>query len=161
MSGSVDGSDALRDLIARLHERRTVGQRHANCHEQFAVELACFADIFAALPEIELGRAEYIARIGKDGLAAFDQPADVVRMSMRDDNHVDVFRTVAGTRKPCRGLARRKTLAELLVFARERTIARVKQDQLLAGVHERWNIGMFESLSIDIIGASKSHHLIS
>src|SRR6478736_6886869 len=161
MSGGVDGGDARRDLIARLQERRTVGQWHTNCHEQFAVELACFADIFAALPEIELGCPEYIARIGKHGLAAFDQSADVVRMPMRDDNNVDVFRTVAGNRKPCRSLARRKTLAELLVFARERTIARVKQDQLLAGVHERRNIGMLESLSIDIVGASKSHHLIS
>src|SRR6185312_3958159 len=82
-------------------------------------------------------------------------------MPMRDDNNVDVFRTVACSRKPCRGLAGRKTLAELLIFARERTIARVKQDQLLAGVHERRNIGMLESLSIDIVGASKSHHLIS
>src|SRR6476646_4260417 len=118
MSGSVDRSDARRDLIARLHERRTVGQRHTNCHEQFAVELACFADILATFPEIELGRAEYIARIGKHGLPAFDQPADVVRMPMRDDNNVDVFRTVACSRKPCRGLARRKTLAELLIFAR-------------------------------------------
>src|SRR6478609_9727041 len=117
MSGSVDGSDARRDLIARLHERRTVGQRHTNCHEQFAVELARFADILAALPEIELGRPDYIAYIGKHGLSAFVQPADVVRMAMRDDNNVDVFRPVAGSRKPCRGLARRKTLADLLVFA--------------------------------------------
>src|SRR5689334_1682384 len=74
MAGHVDRADAARDLVARLDEAGTVGERHRDLDEQLAIELARLAHVLAALPEIELGRAEHVARIGKHRLAALGQP---------------------------------------------------------------------------------------
>ena len=46
--------------------------------------------------------------------------------------------------------------AELLVLAWKSPIAGVEQNQLLPGIHKRWNVGMFEPLGIDVVGAGSA-----
>src|SRR5262245_65758701 len=82
-------------------------------------------------------------------------------MAVRNDNDVDVFGLVADGGQARCGLSRRQTLAELLIFARERAIARIEQDELITGIHDRRNIRVLKSLGVDIVSAGESPHLIS
>ena len=102
MAEGVDGADAGRYLVARLDEARRSRERQRKLDEQFAIELARFAHVLAALPEIELGRAENIARIREERLAAVGQAADMVGMAVRDHDDVDVRRLIAGLRQAVR-----------------------------------------------------------
>ena len=86
----------------------------------------------------------------------------MIGVSVRDDNDVNVLCGLyPAAAKPIRGLARRKALAQLFIFARKRAVASIEQHQLLAGIHKRRNVGMLEPLGIDIVRACKSLHLIS
>src|ERR1051326_3355754 len=100
MAKHVDRADTGRDLVARLDEARAVGERNRDLYEQLAIELARLAHVLAALPEIELDRAEHVARVGEYRLAALGEPADVVGVAVRDDDHIDVGRLVAGLPEP-------------------------------------------------------------
>lgn len=79
---------------------------------------------------------------------------------MGKDNHIDVFWLVAGGRQPLRGLSWRQPLAKLLVFAWQRTITRVEQDELLSCIHDRRNVRMLKSLGVDIVRARQGIHVI-
>src|SRR5262245_4321357 len=79
-------------------------------------------------------------------------------MSMCDDDNIDILRPVSCGGEPLDQLSRRKSLAQLFVFPRKCPVACIEQDQLLSRIHERWNIGMFEPLGVDIVGSGKSMH---
>src|SRR5690242_21143212 len=126
MAGGINGCYARDDFIAGLDECRTVGQRQTDLDVQLAIEFPRLADVLAALPEVEICGAEHVAGFRKDRLAAFREAANVVWMAMCEDNHIYILRPVAGGRQSLGGLPRRQPLAELLVLARERTIACVE-----------------------------------
>src|SRR5262249_54914401 len=128
---------------------------------QFTIKLARLSHVLAALPEIELGSPKYITRIRKNWLIAFNQAPNVVGVSMCDDNNVDVLWHVSRSRESRDHLSGRKSLAELIIFARKRAVAGVEQHQLLAGVHKRWNIGMLEPSGVDIVGSRKGLYFVS
>ena len=108
MTRRVDRGDARHHLVARLDHGGAVGERHNDLDVELAVELARLAHVLALVPEIELGGAEHIARVGKHQLAGLGQPADVIGMAVRDDDDVDVLRLVAGLRQPRDQIARRQ-----------------------------------------------------
>ena len=118
--------------------------------------------MLAAFPEIKLGCTEYIAGVRKYRLSTFNQTADVVWVAVRNDNNVDILRLVSGSREAFgSSLPGWQPFAELLVLAWKSPIAGVEQNQLLPGIHKRWNVGMFEPLGIDIVGAGERVHLIN
>ena len=90
----------------------------ASFGKQLQIEFARLAHVLAALPEIELGGAEDIARIGKDRLAAVHQAADMIGMAVRDHDNVDVGRLVAGLRQAFDQPAFRQPAAQLRVVTR-------------------------------------------
>ena len=79
---------------------------------------------------------------------------------MGKDNHIDVFRLVAGGGQTLGCLSRRQTLAKLLIFARQRAISGIEQDELLSCIHERRNVRMLKSLGVDVVRARQGMHLI-
>ena len=79
---------------------------------------------------------------------------------MGKDNHIDVFRLVASGGQTLGCLSRRQTLAKLLIFARQRAISGIEQDELLSCIHERRNVRMLKSLCVDIVRACEGMHLI-
>ena len=95
MSSSVDRRYARTRPVSGLNECRTVGERHADIHEKLTIELTRLSHVLAALPEIEFGGTEYIACVRKHRLSAFNQAANMVGMSMREDNDVNVLRPVS------------------------------------------------------------------
>jgi hypothetical protein len=82
-------------------------------------------------------------------------------VAVRNDNNVDILRLVSGSREAFSRLPGWQPFAELLVLAWKSPIAGVEQNQLLPGIHKRWNVGMFEPLGIDIVGAGERVHLIN
>src|SRR5476649_1046113 len=125
MPESIDGADAQHHLVARLDESRAVGQRQTDFDIEFAIEFARLANVFALLPEIEIGGAEHITRLGKYRLAAFGHAPDVIGMAVGDDDDIDILRPVAGLRHAIDQFARRQTALELLVLGRKRAVAGV------------------------------------
>ncbi len=77
---------------------------------------------------------------------------------MGDNNDVDILRPVTHSGEPRCSLPRRKSFAELFIFARQCAVARIEQYELLAGVHERRNIRMLEALGIDVIRPREGLH---
>src|SRR5262249_44160273 len=161
MACGIYGGKCRHDLAPPVFEGLTVSQWHADFHKQFTIKLARLSHVLAALPEIELGGPKYITRIRKNWLIAFNQAPNVVGVSMCDDNNVDVLWHVSRSRESRDHLSGRKSLAELLIFARKRAVAGVEQHQLLAGVHKRWNIGMLEPSGVDIVGSRKRLYFVS
>jgi hypothetical protein len=54
----------------------------------------------------------------------------------------------------------RQSFAELFILAWQGAVAGIKKHQLLSGVHKRWDVRMFEPLSIDIVGTGKRMHFV-
>src|SRR6185312_7918100 len=160
MARGVDSRNTGNDFVARLDKRRPVRQRQTYLYEQFSIEFPSLPNVFATFPEIEFRGAENVTGFRKYRLAAFCQPPNVIGMSVRYNDDIDVFRLVSSSSQPFGGLSRRQTLTKLLVFARQRTIASVEQNELFAGVHERRNVRMFKSLGINIVRARQGVHLI-
>ena len=151
MAGGIDGVNAWSHCATRLDEGRAVGERLAYPDEHLAIELARLAHILAALPEIELCSAEHVTRIGKHRLAALRQPADVVGMAVSDDDHIDIFRIVAGLLHALDQLPFRHAAAQLLVLVAQAPVAGIEQHELTAGVHERRNERMLKTVGVDAV----------
>ena len=160
MAGHVDGADAGRHLVARFDKSGSIRQRQRQLLEELQIEFARLAHVLAALPEIELGGAEDIARIGKDRLAAVHQAADMIGMAVRDHHDVDVGRLVAGLRQACDQPAFRQPAAQLRIVPRQRPVAGVEQDDLFAGVDHGRNERMHIAVRFDAVALAKALRLL-
>ena len=159
MPERIDRGDARHHLVARLDHRGAVGERHHDLHVEFAIELARLAHVLALVPEIELGGADDIARVGKHRLAALGQSADMVWVAVGEDDHVDVFRLVAGLRHARDQVARRQPAFELLVLVAQRAVAGVEQHQLLAGIDHRRSERMLVAVGFDAVRGGERLYL--
>ncbi len=137
-------ANAGRHLALGLHERRLLAERHGHLHELLAIGLARLAHVLALAPEVELGLAENIARVGEGRLVAGHQTADVVRMAMGDDDHVDLLRLVARLVHQLRQPAHRgvSSLA----------VAGVEQHELAAGVDDGVDVGLLVVVARHAVG---------
>ncbi|GBF25374.1 hypothetical protein MnTg02_00405 [bacterium MnTg02] len=84
-------------------------------------------------PEIIILGAHHVAGIGKERLATFHDTADMVRVAVRDDHDVDIFR-LETSRSELFGKPSAMRPGDETVFA----IAGIKQNKVLAGVHHGW-----------------------
>src|SRR4029078_4776014 len=160
MAGSIDRCNAGNDFVVWLDKCRPVDKGQASLYKYLPIEFPSLSDVFTALPKIEFRGAEDILCIRKNWFPALREPADMIGMSVRNDNDVDVFGLVPGAGQALGGLSRRQTLAELLVFARQCAIARVEQNELLSRIHERRNVRMLKSLCVDIVCACEGMHRV-
>src|SRR5581483_2304785 len=158
MTCGIDGADAGRDLVARFDEAGSLGERNRDLDEQLAIKLARLANVLAAFPEIELGGAENVARIGIDRLAAVDQAADMIRMAVGDHDHVDILGLVAGLRQAFGEMAIGYAVAQLFVVAAQSSVAGVEEDDFTAGIHHRRDEWMLVAARVDAVVASQCMH---
>ena len=137
MAGGVDGGDARKDFVSRLYECRPVRQWATDAPEEIAVAQSGFAHRTALYPESEFGRAENIARPCENGLAVPHEAADMVRVSVRDDDHIDIGRS-----EP-----------KVLQTLQKRTVgvakSGVEQDLFGTGVDQSRNETVLVSIAVD------------
>src|SRR5262245_1812415 len=135
MAVGIDGSDAGGNLTLWLEEACLFAEWHGDLLEQLEVLFASLPHS-ALSPEVELHLSEDQVCIGIGWLTIMHQAADVVGVAMRNHNGIHLLRRISCSHDKvpqvaCRGHA-------------SLTVARIEQDQLLAGVHERGNEVVFE-----------------
>ena len=86
-----DGTNAGGHVVARLEERRLLGQRHHEVAEEGGVFLQVARMLAGRRPEIVLRAADRIARVGKERPPVLDDPADVIGVSVRKNDEIDVL----------------------------------------------------------------------
>ncbi len=159
MPGRINSPDAGHDLIPRLDEGRAIGEWRRELHEKLSIELPRLPHL-ATQPEIEFRRSEYIARLGKHRRAGFHQPADMIGMTVGDDDDIDIFRPIAELAHPLDQAPIRQAATKRFALALQGAVAGVEQHQLRPGMHQDWNERMFVAKGIDPVGAGQRLHLL-
>src|SRR3974377_58281 len=114
MTIGFDRPNAGHHFVARLDEGRAISYRQTDFDVELAVEFARLAHILAFLPEIESAGAESVPGPGEHRLVTFRQAADVVRVPVGDDDHINILWLVTGLRQTRRQIAPRPAAPEAL-----------------------------------------------